>query len=117
MSNKLKNSWRWRHARKLRRTLFLSGVTFLVSILLESLIFKNLPIIASLSIFLIFILISSTRLYLQYRQLCALYDNLPVGAKSKMINHIRILEHVMPFILLGGIVIVITYAFCILLSL
>ena len=117
MSNELKNSWRARHAKKLVPPLSLSGVTFLASILLESLIFKNLLIIVSLSMFLIFILISSARLYLQYRQLCARYDNLPIGAKSKMINHIRILEHVMPFILLGGIVIVITYAFRILLPL
>ena len=81
MSNELKNSWRWRHARSLFLPLILCTIALLVSIAIEIFIYQNLWVLIAEVSLILFILGNLVKLYIQYRKL-------PHGSKRKMIRTI-----------------------------
>lgn len=93
MSNELKNSWRWRHARSLFLPLILCAIALQVSIAVEVFISQNLWVLIAEVSLLLFILNNLVKLYIQYRKL-------PHGSKRKMIRTIEFLEDLLPLIII-----------------
>ena len=93
MSNELKNSWRWRHARSLFLPLILCTIALLVSIAIEIFIYQTLWVLIAEVSLILFILGNLVKLYIQYRKL-------PHGSKRKMIRTIEFLEDILPLIII-----------------